>query len=1085
MITFAAALDCHRQKGYMNPRALGTAGGVALGRFPAVLLLAVLVGMAVASTSTQARDDLPAALQAEDYEDILPWNLGDSWSYHIVSVLTDGTDTVTAYSWTDTTVAAIETVLQNGRTYDVYNVTLNGTVVTAGTVTVSGVQVPFNVSTGFVDGYTWVDRGDGSLVRNNETVYGEGYIDLGFPFGERFLQIDAALTTTHDPPQEQFDFPILLGDRWSISTSLRTMGYQHIFADIPPLLGGPIDIANPVDELSASEAVSWANTTANVSVPAGDFTTFAIRSVTTDNDPNPGLVTDLWYSPLVRNLVRSEVRQVIGTQTVVVFTNLTAFSLNPQTFDVQVSLEPNPVNPGGSFYVSGTTEPNAQVTVSVPFTLDAYSGTSDPGGAYSFFITAPMTDDNTPSNADQGSHGVVVDVQSGPVSAWNASTEILLVPDLWILDGEVAFSPSPVYDGVATTIQATIHTAPQMAVYSTVEVEFSVDGVPLATQALPGVPADASLMVAAVWTTPTAGLHLVEVTVDPSDSVPETDESNNSAVIWVSVEGPDLTLVNITAMGGQHQYPDAASAGFLSEPINVTVGQAVDLGVQVLNAGSATPAGAYDIAMYNTTGPGGPPARPAFYTTTLSSEPDPGASSSSQEAVWIVPPLPGAYHVSVTVDFGDAVRETDEGNNTFTFLFVADAPDYVPTAVTASPVIVTAGGAVDLSAQVLNQGPFPAQRDSVLAFYNESSPGSPFFQATVTPLGVGETSEVFTGTWQAPALAGDRNITVAVDYLDDLGEIDEGNNTASILVQVMAPPVTTLTLNGAQHPGDPATVTEETQVELEARDRSGLGIAGTFYRVDGGQWTDYGTTGPFTLTGDGLHAIEFYSTDNLGGTEPTNSFTVALDSSPPETALFIGEPKRRESPSDPWLITVDTPLTLEASDPGEGGVGVQRTEYRVDGGAWKPYASSFTLDGLVLGSHTVEYRSVDLLGNVEETKGVVLILEGEVEGPAGAGEGAANLKPVLALALAVALIIAAKWRAAARDGRGRRRALLVGGIFAVAEMGTGVLSLAVPMLAVPPAIGLGMAVDLALLLIGLGGIIWVSGAARDVYGEEE
>ncbi len=49
-----------------------------------------------------------------------------------------------------------------------------------------------------------------------------------------------------------------------------------------------------------------------------------------------------------------------------------------------------------------------------------------------------------------------------------------------------------------------------------------------------------------------------------------------------------------------------------------------------------------------------------------------------------------------------------------------------------------------------------------------------------------------------------------------------------------------------------------------------------------------------------------------------------------------------------------------------GGAGIARTDYRVNGGAWKRYDGAFALEGA--GTYTVEYYSTDLAGNVESPK---------------------------------------------------------------------------------------------------------------------
>ncbi len=574
----------------------------------------------------------------------------------------------------------------------------------------------------------------------------------------------------------------------------------------------------------------------------------------------------------------------------------------------------------------------------------------------------------------------------------------------------------------------------------------------------------------------------MNVTLDPADAVPETNETNNTATAYVFIGGPDLTPANLSARGGQFQYPDAAAAAYLSDPIGVTLGEVVDLAVEIRNAGILYPGGLYELAAYNTTGLGGPPADPPFFTALVDDLPPPGATEGPFTTSWTAPASPGDHYVNITADWGGTIDETDEGNNTFTFHFVVDGPDYVPADVTASPVFITTGATADLTASARNQGVRDAFAASTLAFYNASTPASPFFQAVVPPLAVGESSALFSVPWSAPPAAGIHNATIAVDYLDDVAEMAEGNNSATIEIRVMAPPLTTITFDGPQDAGPPIAITDATQVQLTATDRSGFGLAGTFYRVDGGTPTDYGATGPFTLADEGLHTIAYYSTDNLGGVEPTKSVEVLVDAAPPVTTLEIGEPKRRDGPTDPWRVEATTPLALAATD--SGGVGVDRVEYRLDGGSWTTYEAAFTLESHSLGAHTLEFRAVDDLGNVEAAQLQDFLLE-EPGTPGGTPGAGANLKPVLAVALALLLMIVATARAGARRGRPRDRALLVGGLFAFLEGATGVVSLAVPELAVPPLLGAGMLLDIAVFLIGLAAILVVSRPPQVPLEEEE
>jgi hypothetical protein len=73
-------------------------------------------------------------------------------------------------------------------------------------------------------------------------------------------------------------------------------------------------------------------------------------------------------------------------------------------------------------------------------------------------------------------------------------------------------------------------------------------------------------------------------------------------------------------------------------------------------------------------------------------------------------------------------------------------------------------------------------------------------------------------------------------------------------------------------------------VTLSASDNLS-GVAVTQYRLDGGAWTTY--IAPFQVTGDGSHTLQFYSTDNVGNVESTQSVTFSIDTTPPTLAPSV------------------------------------------------------------------------------------------------------------------------------------------------------------------------------------------------------
>jgi hypothetical protein len=94
-----------------------------------------------------------------------------------------------------------------------------------------------------------------------------------------------------------------------------------------------------------------------------------------------------------------------------------------------------------------------------------------------------------------------------------------------------------------------------------------------------------------------------------------------------------------------------------------------------------------------------------------------------------------------------------------------------------------------------------------------------------------------------------------------------------------SPPTTTASLSGPA--GTNGWYKGPVQVTLTATDPDGSAdVAATFYTLDGGAQKTY--TAPFTLTGDAVHTVTFWSKDQAGNEEkPHLSKTVKIDATRP------------------------------------------------------------------------------------------------------------------------------------------------------------------------------------------------------------
>ncbi|MDH7486324.1 MAG: hypothetical protein QHJ81_08595, partial [Anaerolineae bacterium] len=180
------------------------------------------------------------------------------------------------------------------------------------------------------------------------------------------------------------------------------------------------------------------------------------------------------------------------------------------------------------------------------------------------------------------------------------------------------------------------------------------------------------------------------------------------------------------------------------------------------------------------------------------------------------------------------------------------------------------------------------------------------------------------------------------------------------------PPLTAHTLSSAPAPGGwySATVT----VTLTISDATS-GPAAIFYQVNGGAWLS-GTQGAEVIfANDGQHRLKYYGRDVAGNREAEHELQVFIDMQPPSTAYFLDG---REGLNG-WYTSAVT-VTLLPTDTVSG---IAVTRYRVDGGPWRS-GTSFVVD--TDGVHTLEFYSVDGLGNVEQGFPVTLKIDTQPPG---------------------------------------------------------------------------------------------------------
>lgn len=187
-----------------------------------------------------------------------------------------------------------------------------------------------------------------------------------------------------------------------------------------------------------------------------------------------------------------------------------------------------------------------------------------------------------------------------------------------------------------------------------------------------------------------------------------------------------------------------------------------------------------------------------------------------------------------------------------------------------------------------------------------------------------------------------------------------GTSRGSAIFQVLDVPkraLATVTVNVHQPDSTPPSTsisgvpsgwsTANVTFSLDATDEvGGSGVKETYYILDGAAQTSY--KAPVALTAEGQHIMSYWSVDWDNNAERARSRTIRIDKTPPTTTS--------DAQNRYWGTAA---IHLSAVDQVSG---VSGTFYVLDGGP----TTSGTVIRPGVGTHVLEYWSVDGAGNVEE-----------------------------------------------------------------------------------------------------------------------
>ncbi|NLS77003.1 MAG: hypothetical protein GXY76_07065 [Chloroflexi bacterium] len=139
----------------------------------------------------------------------------------------------------------------------------------------------------------------------------------------------------------------------------------------------------------------------------------------------------------------------------------------------------------------------------------------------------------------------------------------------------------------------------------------------------------------------------------------------------------------------------------------------------------------------------------------------------------------------------------------------------------------------------------------------------------------------------------------AVDYAGHVEAVRDVEGTINI---DLVPPTTSHSLQGTA--GENGWYTKSPVAVTLAASDSRSGVQETRYRVDQETTWRLWTGTPFNIYGEGVHSVEYYSTDKAGNVETAHRFQLGMDATAPTMASLP-----QVSPSAQWYNKADFTLT--------------------------------------------------------------------------------------------------------------------------------------------------------------------------------
>jgi hypothetical protein len=215
------------------------------------------------------------------------------------------------------------------------------------------------------------------------------------------------------PPLENYDFPLKLNETWEVLSNISSEGNFYIGDLINESLSGHSLMSGIMEFVGIEDII----------VPAGIFECCQLNSHENGS-------FNYWFSPIVKNSIKSVINMSDNNSTLNLDMNLTSYSLMNQQINITQNLIPPSVyakeyvNITGFLKdtITGNAIPNASIFLRLPYWDRVWEATTNELGCYHTMILTPLINDDTPSDGDIGSEGIIAWTLGGYGTGYRIAT---------------------------------------------------------------------------------------------------------------------------------------------------------------------------------------------------------------------------------------------------------------------------------------------------------------------------------------------------------------------------------------------------------------------------------------------------------------------------------------------------------------------------------------------------------------------------------------------------------------------------------------------------------------------------------------